>query len=104
MSETRSVVKVACSIVNGLKLRVSRPGYDEGTGSGMKMPAFDAQQVTLKGPSPIDAGVGSPSSSKTGGVGITEVDAEFFARWLEQNERNPIVQQGCVRVIEDDQR
>lgn len=90
--DRRRTVKVMCSIPNGVELRTFAPGYDDGTGTGNRMQQRVTGTVLLKGPSSLDAGVNAPS-----GVPVeTEVDAEFWDTWLNQNEKNTLLTTGAV--------
>ncbi len=93
-------VKVTCDVVNGVMIRISKPGYDDGTFDGAKMAAWDGPGIRLNGPSALRAGAGN-SDGLNQRPGETEVDAEWFDRWLAQNELNPLVAGGHVRKAEE---
>lgn len=96
------MVKVACTIVNGIVIQKWKTGYDDGTGDGVKFPVKDGIALRLNGPSARHAGVGN-----TEGVGqaaaITEVPDDWgFDRWLEANKLNPFVAEGMISKVEDE--
>lgn len=73
----RRTVKVACSIPNGVQLRLNEPNPD---GSGEMRPK--GHPVALSGPSTASAGAGAPVRTDLGPA-ITEVDEEFWKAWAE---------------------
>jgi hypothetical protein len=81
---TDNTVKIACKIPNGIKLRLMKEGYDDGTGSGVRPQVVDGAAVTLAGPSSLHAGAGN-TEARGQPHGVTEVDAGWWARWHEQN-------------------
>lgn len=90
--------RVSCSIPGGIELRLFKRGYDDGAGVRPMVP--DGPAFLLPGPETRNAGVGAESG---GAPVITEVDEKFMDAWLEQNERNPLVANGSIaRVKEDD--
>jgi hypothetical protein len=93
-------VKVKCSVPNGMLIRISKPGYDDGTGDNVKTTVWDGPGVRLNGPSSLHAGAGN-SDGAGQEPGETEVDAEWFDRWLEQNKINPLVADGHVQKVEE---
>lgn len=92
-------VRVECYHPGGLMLRLFRPGYDDGTGQTPMV--VDGAGVRLNGPSTITAGgVGNPGSSDL--PGITEIDAAWWAAWVEQNAgKNPLYDAGVIRLVEE---
>lgn len=90
--EKRPTVRVACSIVNGLVIQLKKYAeYDK------TQIINDGGQVKLEGPRPLDTGV-----NNTGGPsGVTEVDAEWWAAWAEQNKLNPLLTSGGIRALEE---
>lgn len=95
MTEQRRMVSVGCRVPNGIMIRLSKVGPDDGTGDGVKMMGHDGPGVRLSGPSSLHAGAGN-----TEGRGLepefTTVDAEWFAQWLEQHALDPLVTMGQV--------
>ena len=81
------MVKVACHVIGGLLIGLTKPGYDDGTGDNVKTVAHDGPAIRLNGPDGRAGGVnpGDPPP------GITEVDGDWYYRWEKQNEQNPIV-------------
>ncbi len=98
MSDERRKVQVACYQPGGLMLRLFRPGYNDGIG---QIPMVDGVGVRLTGPSSMTAGgVGNPGSSDL--PGITDVDAEWWERWVAQNKgKNPLYDEGLIRLVEE---
>lgn len=90
MGETRKVVRVACSVPNGIALRLSQ----EFTEFGIKGMRLVGDPVILRGPT-------SPRSDFSPGEEITDVDAEFWAKWLAQNARNPLVVNKSLRDFDE---
>lgn len=86
-------VKVACRVPNGVLIRLQKDGPDDGTGKPFV--AHDGPAIRLAGPSSIHTGAGDPFGS-TLEPGYTEVDAEWFARWLDQHKLDPMVTQGFI--------
>lgn len=97
----RAKIKVACTVPNGLAIRLFKVGYDDGTGDNVKPMIGDGPGIRLHGPSALHTGV-----SNTGGIGlepgITEVDAEWWGLWLKQNEKNPFVGECLVYEFKDE--
>lgn len=90
----RRMVKVACSVVNGIAIRLSEPGYDDGTGK----PARAAGgYVTIPGPSSLNTGVNNTVSYEPV---VSEIDADFIERWMEANQKNPMVTSGMLVVLQ----
>lgn len=100
--DDRKKVRVACTVLNGLMIHKWKKGFDDGTGDGEAPMVRDGAGIRLNGPSALHAGTGN-----SGGVGLkpafTEVDAEWFAAWLEQNKLNPFVAEGFVYEEKDDE-
>lgn len=92
----RKLVKVACTVPNGLLIALRKPGYDDGT--GFRPQVADGPAVRLNGPSSLHAGVGATTA---GEPVETEVDAEWMGRWLDQNAQNPLVTGRNVWVVEE---
>jgi hypothetical protein len=95
-----SIVKVACSVVNGVMIRLYKEGYDDGTGDGIKPMVKDGPGVRLRGPSALYAGTANAGGDDLVPE-ITEVDAEWFAEWMKQNAQNPMVTFGAIRVADE---
>lgn len=93
----RRMAKVACSVVNGIAIRLSEPGYDDGTGK----PARAAGgYVTIPGPSSLHTGVNNTVSYEPV---VSEIDADFIERWMEANQKNPMVTSGMLVVLQGEQ-
>ncbi len=84
------MVKIACHVPNGIMIRRSKDGPDDGTGDGVRMKAHDGPGVRLNGPSALHTGAGNTHGADLP-PGITEVDPEWWAGWLEQNQQNPLI-------------
>lgn len=91
MSGEREVIKVACSVPNGLELRIMRQ-FDDGV--GMKHQVGE-RSFLLAGPRNTLGGVGSNDA----GAIVSEVDAETWRAWLAQNPGNPLLEAGVIREI-----
>lgn len=97
MTERRTV-QVFCCIPNGIELQLMRQGFDDGT--GMRPQRRHGAPVRVGGPSGRMQGVGALSRSpEASQAAVTDVDAEFWAEWLEQNGRNPVVEQGWIGEV-----
>ena len=99
MTEAPKTVTVGCRIVNGLTIRHCKPGYDDGTGSGYRPVYPTGPAVHLNGPSALHAGANNHALHDKASAQETEVDETWFAEWLKQNEKNPIVTQGMVYLV-----
>lgn len=95
MADERKTVRVACTIPNGLELRIQREGHDDG--SGVRHMVYVGDPVVVRGPEATSAGVNQPA----GELVTTEVDAGFFATWLAQHENDPLVTQRAIYAIDD---
>lgn len=91
--------RVACSVMNGISIRLSKPGYDDGT--GVKPMIHDGPPVVLRGPSSLHAGTANSWGAGSEPV-VNEVDADWMGRWLEQNAENPLVADGHIKVLRED--
>lgn len=98
MGQDRKMVRVACLVPNGYMIRLSKPGFDDGTGDGARPTVHDGPGVRLNGPSALNTGAGSTESAEPG---VTEVDAGWFDRWLKQHELDPVVTMDQVYVLDD---
>lgn len=98
-----STVKVGCRQPNGIALRLFRQGEDDGTGFRPQVQAGPA--IRLNGPtSHIMAGVGDPTGNG-GAFGTSEIPAEFWSAWVEQNKgKNPLLDDGFVFALDDEGR
>lgn len=98
MAEERKKVGVACSIVNGVELRLHERIYDDDTASatGRKVAIPVGESVVLRGPSALAAGTGHPGD---GAAVVTQVDAEWFARWEEQNKGSTLLESGAIKRV-----
>lgn len=90
------MVKVACTVPNGITLRLYKSGYDDGTGDGVKPMVYDGDQVRLAGPSSLHTGAHATARGDIEPT-LTEVDGEWWAKWIKQNENNPAVTGGHIR-------
>lgn len=94
----KAIKRIACTNVNGIKLRLFKEGYDDGT--GFKPQVVDGPAVTISGPSAVGTGVSSPSGYG-GGYAITDVDAPFWDAWVAQNKgKNPLFDEGFVYDVD----
>jgi len=96
----QKMVKVACLIPNGIMIRLSKVGWDDGTRDGVKPMVHDGPGVRLNGPSPLHTGAGNTSPPDLD-PGITEVDAEWWGKWLTQNALNPAVEMKQIYLLEE---
>lgn len=99
--EQRAKVKVGCIIPNGIMLQLWKKGFDDGTGDGETMPSKDGVGVRLNGPSTLNTGAGA---THRGGSAFTEVDAEWFGKWREQNKLNPLLAEGSIYEVKDEEQ
>lgn len=99
--EKRKTVRVACTITNGAMLQLWQKGFDDGTGDGERMPRKDGLAVRLNGPSALHTGAGATHRADVE-PGVTEVDAEWWGKWLDQNKLNPAVDSGAIREVKED--
>lgn len=91
--------RIGCRIVNGVKLRLFKEGYDDGTGKCQIVADGDA--VTLAGPAARQAGTTAPGH---GEPCITLVSDEWWQRWLAQNKgKNPLFDLGHIFDIDADE-
>ena len=96
------MVKVGCRVPNGVMIRLSKPGFDDGTGSGVREMVHDGPGVRLNGPSSIDTGAGN-TDRRDLPPGETEVDAEWWRKWAEQHRLNPLLTSGNVFLLAEDE-
>lgn len=96
----RKKVRIACRVPNGVKLRLFKPGYDDGTGSGIRATVIDGAPVTIAGSPSLATGVNSPVPPRDDTT-ITEVDAEFWQKWREQNKLDPLLAHGVIYDVDE---
>jgi hypothetical protein len=109
--QQKKKVRVACKLPGGLLIYKKSIGYDDGTGDGVKqMGGHDGPGIRLNGPATSrDAGgIGRPGGGtndpegENAPFGITEIDGDWrFDNWLEQNQRNPMVERGLIYELKD---
>lgn len=87
-------VKVFCTVPNGVSLRLTRE-FDDGTGAKQRYPIGDA--VIIGGPR-------SPASDFGAEPIATEVDPEFWSKWLEQNPDSPLMAERALYVEKKQER
>lgn len=97
------VVRIACLIPNGIAIRLSKIGWDDGTGDGVKPMVHDGPGIRLNGPSSLHAGAGNTSPVDVE-PGVTEVDEEWWGKWLTQNARNPAVEMKHIFVLPEEEK
>jgi hypothetical protein len=90
-------VRVACRRINGISIRLTKLGWDDGTGDNVKPRVPDGLPVILAGPSSRLSGVNGTNRLDLD-PGITEVDAGWIEQWLDQNKLNPFVVSGMIYV------
>ena len=90
MTET---VRVACTIPNGIELRLYREGHDDGTGTKPRVP--DGDPVFIPGPNSTPTGAHATGTLQPV---VTEINAHCMRGWLEQNEKNPFVVRGSIMI------
>lgn len=101
MAEEQKKVRVACSVPGGLMICKWKPGYDDGTGDGVKTTVRDGTAIRLNGTNGHSTGTSNPDGTGAG-AGITEIPADWnFPAWLEQNKQNPFVAEGLIRVVDE---
>jgi hypothetical protein len=76
-SSARKTVMVGCKLPNGLHLQLRKKIADAPAGGIGTVFQPVGDRVTLNGRN---------SSKVIGGYGLTEVDADFMAEWMKQNE------------------
>jgi hypothetical protein len=95
----RKMVQVACHIPNGIMICLWKPGYDDGTGDGVKTTIRDGATVRLNGPPSLHLGVNAMDGAGLP-PGLTEIDHEWWTKWLAANQKNPFVMQKQVYLFE----
>lgn len=93
-------VTVGCKVLNGVMIRLSKRGYDDGTGDGERPFVHDGPGIRLNGPSALGAGTGDASGQGLE-PGLTDVNAEWMASWLDQHKLDPLVTGGHVFVVDE---
>lgn len=89
----RAKVRIGCKQVNGLMLQLWKEGFDDGT--GVKTRIKDGPGIRLNGVSARAAGVGNTEPVEDHGV--TEVDAEWWNKFVDQNHgHNPMLDTGLI--------
>ncbi len=96
------MVKIACHIPNGIVIRRSKIGPDDGTGDGVKMMGHDGPGIRLNGPSSLHTGAGNTERPDLP-PGITEVPDDWWSAWFAQNDgKNPLLTMNQVHVLKED--
>lgn len=102
---TKTVVTIACRVPNGVELRHTELGFDDGTGTGAKMPG-PVRTIFLLGPGSLASGTNDP----TGRFGEAPVflnegiDAALADDWFKANALNPLVTSGHVAIVAREER
>lgn len=98
-----STVTVACKIPHGIVMQLAvKTTYFEDTPSGSReRTRYDkaGERVFIRGNSrPVNPPAGFPDPGPIAfGYGLTpDVDAEFFAEWMRQNAKAPMVANGLI--------
>jgi hypothetical protein len=91
-------VKVVCRVPGGLKIKLFKKGFDDGTGDNVTTSVLDGPPVTLNGP-PAGFASGVNSAHGSHDPAITEVDEGWMTKWMEQNKQNPFVQQSEIYMV-----
>lgn len=92
------MVKIACHVPNGIYIRRSKPGFDDGTGDGVKSVVHDGPAIRLNGPSALHTGAGNTVREDLP-PGITEVNGEWWDAWLDQHKADPLVTMKQVYLL-----
>jgi len=95
------MVTIACRVPNGIMIRRSKKGADDGTGDGVQMMAHDGPGIRLNGPSALHTGAGATSRGDLP-PGLTEVESEWWDAWLAQNQQNPLITMEQVYLAPED--
>ena len=94
MTEERKTVWVACSQLNGIMINLFTRGSDD---LGAPRVVRDGVGVRLNGPTGTMGGTNAGAEAEPG---LTEVDAMWWARWVEQNRgKNPLLDSGVIREL-----
>lgn len=92
--EKKPVTRVGCHQPNGLLIRLYR--NDDLQGLVQEGPAF-----RLNGPDGSAGGAGNPVPPGLE-PGVTEVDSEWWGKWVEQNKgKNPLLDEGHVFALDE---
>lgn len=94
-----NTVRVACLIPNGLLIRITQQGPDDGTGSGAHMVGQSAG-VRLNGPSSHRMGAGATGRQDLE-PGVKEVEKRFMETWLDQHKLDPTVTMRQVWILDE---
>jgi hypothetical protein len=94
----RKKVQVACRVPGGIMSAHWKPGFDDGT--GVKPTIRDGAAIRLNGPSGVHTGVNATEGSRDLPPGLTEIDAEWWDKWLAANPKNPFVTDKLVYLHE----
>jgi hypothetical protein len=95
----RKMVQVACHIPNGIMIALWKPGFDDGTGDGVKPTIRDGAAIRLRGPSGLHTGVNATEGTHLE-PGLTDIDSEWWDKWWAANQQNPFVMQKQVYLHE----
>lgn len=101
MDDEKRFVKIACHVPNGIMIRKSKAGPDDGTGDGVKMMGHDGPGVRLNGPSSLHTGAGNTVRQDLP-PGLTAVEGEWWDAWLAQNQENPLIKLKQVYVAPEE--
>ena len=96
--EQRKQVTVACSVVGGVSIRRYAPGHDDGTGKNPTVPT--GPEIVIPGPSSAAAGVNNMQALRPV---LSSQDEEFMSAWMKENERNPLVASGQIKIVKPDE-
>jgi hypothetical protein len=91
------MVKIACHVPNGIMIRRSKEGFDDGTGDGVKPIIHDGPGIRLNGPSALHTGAGNTAREDLP-PGLTEVEDDWWEAWFSKNQQNPLVTMKQVYV------
>lgn len=95
MADDKQKVRVACKVPGGLMICKWKPGFDDGTGDGVKTTVRDGIAIRLQGP--LHNGGTLNREGRDVPPGITEIDVDWrFADWIAQNKLNPYVAEGLI--------
>lgn len=101
MAETntrRATVTVACKMPHGLHLQLSDVRMETPPQGGREVAVHFpmGDRVTLAGANAGNRDGANPDGRSVAGYGLTEVDAEFWSRWVEQNKAFPPLVKGLL--------
>lgn len=102
-TKSATTVTVACKIPHGIVMQLCQETtyWEETMTGGKERKRYDrtGEKVFIRGNGrPVNPPQGFPEPGPSaGGYGLTyDVDADFFARWMEQNKRAPMVINGLI--------